>query len=589
MRIPAVVVWLALGGVSLAAQQPKWNLPPGGLAVYDAEEAFEPEPHGGILPGCPLPHATILLQSELAAAGTHVDGEAQDWRWIAPHLAFDLRLPTAGRVTTRLQRVGGLGDVECSGTAATKDGTTTYDLTLKIATPVLTSDEKRLLGNDKKAWYGGEGGGALKLERTVDPAAGVVQTFHATTTLAVTCGPYHDSAAVRGTFTQHWELDEVLGNRTPGFQARVAQAILDGADVVEHALRLDHPAFATIDHPDDHPCGEGKIALAIQTLLAAGRPADAPVIREAFAELHKRDIKETYSLSVALLATELAHAPPLERDNLLRSVITTPTPRQLAPAETAKVAEWTQRLLQNRDQSVDAAYRSRWWYLRGSGFDNSNTQYALLGLYSALLCQQPISRGVWLASGEHLLQAQHPASGKSRPLRLVPLASMQDKDLASLLRSGSQRTVAPRGFSYRLPGEGPAYGSMTCAGIAGLSLCRGALETEKERDKSLDGKLDEGIRQGFAWLSANRTVRWNAGAPPNRNTWFFYWLYSLERACELSRVGLIDDWDWYHDGAQVLLALQDRNGKFGRASLEDQCFAVLFLKKAQLPVLTGPR
>jgi hypothetical protein len=35
--------------------------------------------------------------------------------------------------------------------------------------------------------------------------------------------------------------------------------------------------------------------------------------------------------------------------------------------------------------------------------------------------------------------------------------------------------------------------------------------------------------------------------------------------------------------------MQDHNGKFGPAMLNEQCFAVLFLKKAQLPVLTGPR
>ena len=66
------------------AQLAKWNLPAGGVAIYTAEEALDPDPARGILPGCPLPHATILLQSELAPEGTHVEAEPQDWRWIAP-------------------------------------------------------------------------------------------------------------------------------------------------------------------------------------------------------------------------------------------------------------------------------------------------------------------------------------------------------------------------------------------------------------------------------------------------------------------------------------------------------------------------
>ncbi|MEO6595587.1 MAG: hypothetical protein ABIP94_12615 [Planctomycetota bacterium] len=586
MAIPRTLLAAVLLGGSLLAQT-KWNLPLGGLASYSADEELDPDPPRGMLPVCPLPHATILLQSELAADGTHVASEPQDWRWIAPYVAFDLRLLKAGRVRATVPRVPGLGTLEFLGTAASKDERTlVFDLTFEVNEPTLSSDEKKLLGKDP-SWYGGVGSGSLQLERTLDAAASVVREFRATLKLDVSFGPMHARMPLRGTFTQHWQLDKVRGYRDPDFAARVAKAIASGADVVEHALRPERPDFATTHDATDHLCGEGRLALALQTLLAAERPADSPKIREGFTELLRRDIRETYSLSVALLATEQAHAPPGERDNLLRGVIDKPAARQLPAAEAARVTEWTERLLKNRDSSVDQAYRARWWYLGGQGFDNSNSQYALLGLWSATLCQQQVPRGVWLAAAEHWLSAMHAPSSKPRGLRLVSIMDVLGKDSEVLTKGATGRATPPRGFGYTLPGAGPTYGSMTCAGIAGMSLCRAALDSGKAT--ALDGKLDLAMRASFAWLAANRTVRWNPGPPPQRDKHFFYWLYSLERACELSRTGLIDDWDWYHEGAQLLLALQDHDGKFGPVSMEEQCFAVLFLKKAQLPVLTGPR
>jgi hypothetical protein len=577
---------LLLAGL-LPAQQAKWKLPPGGVAVYEADEALEPDPPGGILPGCPLPYATILLQSELASGGTWVEAEPADWRWIAPHLAFDLRLPASGKVATRLARVPGLGDLDLQGTATTDSSTglQTYDLRWKVSEPALDSDEKKLRGRDGKPWYGGDGGGSLKLSRTVDTAAGVVESFTAVLELNATTGPYHGNGPLRGTFTQHWDLEVVHERRARDLQARIDAAIASGADVIERALEPERPEFATHHSESEHTCGEGVLALAIQTLLAAERRIESPAMQRAFAELHRREIRETYSLAVALLATDQAFTPPNERDNLLRGLIEQPTPRVLPTEHRAKVAEWTARLLQNRDAAVDAAYRSRWWYVGGKGFDNSNTQYALFGLWSASLCQQEVSRGIWSAAAEHWLAVQHPSAGSPRSVRLVSLAEMDGA--ATTGRTSAGRSVRPRGFGYTLPGDGPAYGSMTCAGIAGMSLCRGSLAAGGK--SPLDAKLDEAIREGFAWLAANGSVRWNPGPPPLRNSHFFYWLYSLERACELSRTGRIDDWDWYAEGAEVLLALQDVHGRFARATLEEQCFAVLFLKKAQLPVLTGPR
>jgi len=79
-------------------------------------------------------------------------------------------------------------------------------------------------------------------------------------------------------------------------------------------------------------------------------------------------------------------------------------------------------------------------------------------------------------------------------------------------------------------------------------------------------------------------VRGNAG---KLREWYGYALYSLERACELGGIARLGERDWYFDGCMQLLRQQGRDGGF--PTIEDTCFAVLFLKKAQLPVRTGPR
>ena len=62
---------------------------------------------------------------------------------------------------------------------------------------------------------------------------------------------------------------------------------------------------------------------------------------------------------------------------------------------------------------------------------------------------------------------------------------------------------------------------------------------------------------------------------------------ALRRACELSQVALLDDHDWYFEGATLILESQEDNGRFQPGSVVDNCFAILFLKKASLPVFTG--
>ncbi|MCB9887413.1 MAG: hypothetical protein H6838_18120 [Planctomycetes bacterium] len=510
----------------------------------------------------------MLLHSELAPGGTHVGIDPQDWRWIAPLLAFDLRLQP-GKVGTRLPRVPHLGDLEVRGEATAIDA---EQLRLVL--------ELRVIDN-RDDGHAGSGTGKLDLTRTVQD--GVVTAFAGQLVLEMQFGPRLSSRDLHGTFAQDWHLDRVVEHREPGFTAAVAEAIVRGAEPIHHALRPDRPEFATRPAGADHPCGEGRLALGIQTLLTAGMPGDDPVIVAALAELRRRRIVETYSLATSILALDALYAPAGERDALRSGALSDPVARQPEEADARLLAEWTARLRDNRD-SGSGTKVARWTYLGGPQFDNSNSQYALLGLWQAQWCGQPTATALWQAAANHWIAAQHRADGPARALRCVDAPTFAAQGLQAATRGGSAGTAAPRGFGYKAANAGPAYGSMTAAGVTGLGLCREMLTADGGKAPA---KLDNALRAGLAWLSRERSVRWNPGPVTQRHEFFFYWLYSLERACQLNHVALLDDWDWYHDGAQVLLALQDDDGAFGPATFEQQCFAVLFLGRAQLAARTG--
>ena len=88
------------------------------------------------------------------------------------------------------------------------------------------------------------------------------------------------------------------------------------------------------------------------------------------------------------------------------------------------------------------------------------------------------------------------------------------------------------------------------------------------------------------------TVRYHPGAMIRQQRWLYYYLYGLERAALLSGVALIQDRDWYFEGALMLALTQlekgDWPGELGPdEEIERNAMAILFLKQSTSPVLTG--
>ena len=187
--------------------------------------------------------------------------------------------------------------------------------------------------------------------------------------------------------------------------------------------------------------------------------------------------------------------------------------------------------------------------------DNSNSQYALLGLNAASEAGISVKAEVW-----------------------------------SLSRSYWERYQKRDGSWAYTPDSTGSTASMTCAGISslvisGLRRYQG-METLKG-DQIIDcgkGGMSPNLQRGIDWISNHFGVGQNYG---NGQLWKLYYLYGLERAGRLAGIRFFGQHDWYRLGAEELVHEQNRlSGCWQGVSIEgDQVvatsFAVLFLAKGR--------
>jgi hypothetical protein len=341
---------------------------------------------------------------------------------------------------------------------------------------------------------------------------------------------------------------------------------------------------------DERNYGSGRLALGLLALLHGGVPASDAVVQKGFAELRKRRHEDSYTLATALMALAALHTPPGEAARLREGSLTTLPVRELPAKDRAIAEKWLRQLLENVDPRGDAAGVLRFNYTPGPRYDTSLQQYGLLGLWAAHGCGLDVPKGAFARAGKHLLDVQGKARG-SLLLRTASYAQMRDAVWTDGVPKEDERRAQPRGFAYQEADE-PAFGSMTSAGVSGLLLARAGMVARGEDDRALGKAIDDAIRDGHAWLAAEFSVRCNPGFAERADNHWYYWLYCLERSCELAGIARLGGRDWYHEGALQLLAQQQGNGSF-RAEhsstllLDSTSFAILFLAKATAAAVTG--
>ena len=203
---------------------------------------------------------------------------------------------------------------------------------------------------------------------------------------------------------------------------------------------------------------------------------------------------------------------------------------------------WRPRAQESLDFLLEHQEQGLWGYPE-EPLDLSNVQFALLGLRSA--------RDLGLEVPEAALVACARA-----------LWDLQDE------RTG--------GFRYR---EGlEATGGMTAATLGNLAL----LDDFAEHHRGLRSAL-KGRSKSRARAHEYLVERWN----PARNPWgpgawtpgFGYaYLWAVERYAELTDQVTLGEANWYRDGAEYLLDVQNEAGGWG-TEVHSTCFALLFLRR----------
>ncbi|HKS16144.1 MAG TPA: hypothetical protein VJU16_02470 [Planctomycetota bacterium] len=194
---------------------------------------------------------------------------------------------------------------------------------------------------------------------------------------------------------------------------------------------------------------------------------------------------------------------------------------------------------------------------KASGFhggDNSNSQYAILGLFAAARANCDLPRETLEKSVKWWESAQNSDGGW-----------------------GYQSAETP-GFSGDEWVTNDSTGSMTTAGLTALIVCKFYL--------GQDPKADPKVQKGLKWLGENLAFSKNPGT--ESALWHYYYLYGLERVGQISELKEIGGKDWYRGGATWLIENQKSDGRWESAGKGDAlnddvcntCFAILFLRRA---------
>ncbi len=363
-----------------------------------------------------------------------------------------------------------------------------------------------------------------------------------------------------------------------GFEKEVDEAIEKG---VAHLRTLQAPenqlAPGSYRPHDKHRLG--TTALAVLTLAACGVPNTDPAIEKALAWLERQVPRSTYDAALGILAFEAAYPPKSLEE----------TKREMPDARFWWCEKAALQLMTSHASPGSWGYPSSSLMLK---FDGSNTQYAVLALRAASQIGLDVEASHWLGVIRHCKLLCEPKGPKGR----VHLTHVGEGILANG-RSAEPESIVARvaGFRYGTPEQYRIpRASMTSAAITCLAIAREQLRLRKSKKLTpkVEREIEDMMLGGWAWLDARWTMDRHAGQPGGK--WFYYALYSLERAAMLDRVRRVGGKDWYFEGAAQLLARQRENGAWtAPASLEAEseivatCLALLFLKRTTKPAISG--
>ncbi|MFT4514191.1 MAG: hypothetical protein ACI91B_002899 [Planctomycetota bacterium] len=567
----------------VCSQQSTWQVPPAGAVEYQrsgrgkasaictSKSLAKVAALASALPARylrQLPPAPFLCEGELRRDRRALAVAVADLRDVLRAMAFDLSSKSGAH---RFRRLLPFGDVAVRGSWSTPGdaGEQLWTGQLQARSPRSLPRESRDLAKRLAGFCMFATSGTVKLSRTVDRQRGLVTSFRGELDLVVA----EDKRCFRRLhIVEQWQFVAVRDNQDFDFRKRVAAAIRAGTDWVRAAIESDK-SYLT-DRRGERNYGSGRLALALLALLHGHVPADDEIVQKGFAALRRRRIDDAYSLATSLMAMAAWHRHG-----------------SLADRDRKVAKKWLAKMLTCIDTRSDPKELLRFNYTRGARYDTSLQQYGLLGLRAAQQVGLAVPPHAFAAAVKHLLAVQAPSAG-AHALETVDHLQLRMSLGTDKPPKSTRHKAQVRGFAYQ-ERDAPAFGSMTSAGVSGLLLAREGLKQQGGRYRALLKRIDAAVLDGFAWLAKNFSVRLNPGFAERADNHWSYWLYCLERCCELEGIALLQGRDWYYEGGLQLIAAQSANGSFqaGHSStlrLDSTCFAILFLAKASAPApITG--
>jgi hypothetical protein len=380
--------------------------------------------------------------------------------------------------------------------------------------------------------------------------------------------------------------------RNDAYPLELRKEVTAAIDRAAHWLLARQQPDGSWNHRQNAPFGLGPTALATLALLKAGVPPDHPRVERAFRWMRARPLDRTYSVAILLMALDAKYSPVSDAfrtdavDRQGNQVVETPCAEKISKEDLEWMKQALKFLLDHQGAAAlllpgvenprggQAKGEPGAWRYPGSGFDLSNTQYAILGLLAANRCGLKVPVDAWMDSLRFLLEWQEKDG---------PPVEFRANEVRGEYRVEWTERARARGFTYA-ERHGQATGSMTTAGLAGLMVCQSEVWRSRRFTPELREKTRVAIRDGLAWMQTHYDVTSNPEGGP---TWHYYYLYGLERMGILGRVRFLGTHDWYLDGARYLLAMQGKDGAWG-GDLLDTCFALLFQKRASWRTANAP-
>lgn len=349
-----------------------------------------------------------------------------------------------------------------------------------------------------------------------------------------------------------WPEDKVGATALAGLTLLECGVEDDNRAVTDAAAACRKVALTTTD--------TYSVALIILFLDRLDKPADTPLIEALLVNLLAGQNAAggwSYNCTQAFTGEE-------QKAILDESAGKGPRKLEDLPAKGKRVATELPRTIQAKLAVIARGPTSR------EDGDNSNTQFATLALWAGRRYGVPTQAALVNVDARfRIAQANDGTWGYTPPARGVAAAS--------------------------------GTATMTCAGLLGLACGHGARadvkkakEKEKDKDKegAIDVSADKNLTAGLLALgtTVGNPVGWKGdGQAPvaisSAEGKAFYYLWSLERVCVMLGLETLGKKDWYNWGAEILLKNQKNNGMWTgeySSSGADTCFALLFLKKANL-------